>query len=215
MQLAILDLDGTLLDTIEDLGDSVNEVLRARGWPEHSYDTYCYYIGDGMEKLVRRSMPEDARADDAMVAEVLEEYRAAYTRNWNRKTQPFPGILELLAELEERGVRMAVLSNKPHAFTELCVNELLPGAPFEKVYGDREGVPRKPDPGAALAIAEDLGVDPKDTVFVGDTDVDIRTGVGAGMPSIGVLWGFRDEEELRKAGATHIVSEPAEIAALV
>ncbi len=209
--LVIFDLDGTLLDTIEDLGDSVNEVLRARGWPEHHYDVYCTYIGDGMELLVRRSMPAVAAADEALVAEVLAEYRAAYGRNWNHKSRPYPGVVELLATLAERGIKFAVLSNKPQEFTERCVAQLLPGAPFEKVYGDRPGVPRKPDPGAALSIASDLGIDPSQTMFVGDTDVDIRTGAGAGMRAIGVLWGFRDEAELRAAGAEHIVSTPEEI----
>jgi phosphoglycolate phosphatase len=215
IDLAIFDLDGTLLDTIEDLGDSVNEVLRARDWPEHGYDEYCYHIGDGMELLVRRSMPEKAATDDALVAEVLAEYRAAYGRNWNNKSKPYAGIVELLATLSGQGIRLAVLSNKPHEFTEQCVTELLPGAPFEKVYGDREGIPRKPDPGAALSICADLGVDPARTMFVGDTDVDIRTGAGAGMVAVGVLWGFRGEDELRAAGAVHIVKEVGEIEGLV
>lgn len=215
IDLVIFDLDGTLLDTIEDLGDSVNEVLRARGWPEHAYDVYCRHIGDGMELLVRRSMPPGATADEALVVEVLAEYRAAYGRNWNNKSRPYPGVVELLAALVEQGIKLAVLSNKPHEFTGRCVAELLPGAPFEKVYGDRQGVPRKPDPGAALSIATDLGVVPARTMFVGDTDVDIRTGAGAGMRAVGVLWGFRDEAELRAAGAAHIVAEPGEITGLL
>ncbi len=215
VDLAIFDLDGTLLDTIEDLGDSVNEVLRARGWPEHGYGRYRLFIGDGMELLVRRSMPEGAAADAALVAEVLDEYRAAYGRNWNRKSRPYPGIVELLATLRGRGIRLAVLSNKPHAFTESCVAELLPGMPFERVYGERGGVPRKPDPGAALAIAEELGVAPGRAMFVGDTDVDVRTGSGAGMVTVGVLWGFRGEDELRAAGAGHLVSHPGEILDIV
>ncbi len=214
MELIIFDLDGTLLDTIEDLGDSVNEVLRARGLPEHGYAEYCHLIGDGMEMLVRRSLPE-AQRDDATVAAVLEEYRAAYGRNWAKKSRPYPGVPELLDTLQSRGVPMAVLSNKPQAFTELCVSQLLPGRPFSPVFGQREGVPRKPDPAAALEIAQIRGADPARTLFVGDTNVDIATGARAGMVPVGVLWGFRDEAELRAAGARHLIAEPAELLALI
>ena len=215
IDLVIFDLDGTLLDTIEDLGDSVNEVLSKRGLAEHSYCDYRDYIGDGMEMLIRRSLPTELASDPEFLAAVLEDYQAAYGRNWNNKSRPYDGIPDCLGNLIENGVQLAVLSNKPHHFTRLCVAQLLPGVPFVEVCGDRDGVPRKPDPGAALAIAAGLGIAAGRTMFVGDTNVDITTGLAAGMLAVGVLWGFRGEEELRSAGARHVVTCPDEIARLI
>jgi phosphoglycolate phosphatase len=215
IDLVIFDLDGTLLDTIEDLGDSVNEVLRKRKLPEHSYCDYRDYIGDGMEMLIRRSLPAQLASDPEFLATVLEDYQAAYGRNWNNKSRPYEGIADCLENLSQNGVKLAVLSNKPHHFTRLCVAQLLPGIHFEEVCGDRDGVPRKPDPGGALAIAAVLGITAGRTMFVGDTDVDISTGLGAGMLAVGVLWGFRGEDELRRAGARHVVARPDEIVSLI
>jgi phosphoglycolate phosphatase len=214
IDLVIFDLDGTLLDTIEDLGDSVNEVLRCREFPEHSYEDYREYIGDGMEMLIRRALPAGPASDPEMFAAVLGDYQAAYGRNWNNKSRPYEGILECLENLSSRGVKLAVLSNKPDHFTRLCVSELLPGNAFFEVCGDREGIARKPDPGGALAIAGELGVSAGRTLFAGDTDVDITTALRAGMIPVGVLWGFRGEDELRDAGALHLVNHPDEIVSL-
>ena len=215
IDLVIFDLDGTLLDTIEDLGDSVNEVLRSRRLPEHSYDDYREYIGDGMEMLIRRSLPGELAADHGELAAVLGDYQAAYGRNWNNKSRPYEGIPECLESLNRQGVKLAVLSNKPDHFTKLCVSELLSGTAFAEVSGDRDGIPRKPDPGGALAIAGELGIAAGRTLFAGDTNVDITTAVGAGMVPVGVLWGFRGEDELRKAGARHLVTHPDEIVRLI
>ncbi|MCP4847741.1 MAG: HAD family hydrolase [Verrucomicrobiaceae bacterium] len=214
IDLVIFDLDGTLLDTIEDLGDSVNEVLRSRQLPEHSYNDYREYIGDGMEMLIRRALPTEFASDPEVFSAVLEDYQAAYGRNWNNKSGPYEGIPECLESLSRQGVKLAVLSNKPHHFTRLCVSELLPGIAFAEVCGDREGIARKPDPGGALAIADELGAASDRTLFAGDTDVDIFTAVGAGMVPVGVLWGFRSENELREAGARHLVAHPDEIVSL-
>ncbi len=214
-KLVIFDLDGTLLDTIEDLGDSVNEVLKARKLPEHSYRDYRRFIGDGMEMLIRRAMPAELASDVGLVAELLEDYQAAYGRNWNKKSRPYEGINECLEQLSLKGVPFAVLSNKPDHFTRLCVSELLPGVDFVVVYGDRAGIARKPDPAGALAIAGQVGVAPEQTVFVGDSNVDIATAVQAEMLPVGVLWGFRGEDELRAAGAQHLVSKPHEIVDLI
>jgi len=214
-ELVIFDLDGTLLDTIEDLGDSVNEVLKARKLPEHSYRDYRSFIGDGMEMLIRRALPAELASDIGLVAEVLDDYQAAYGRNWNKKSRPYEGITECLEQLSQKGLPFAVLSNKPDHFTRLCVSELLPGVDFVVVYGDRVGIARKPDPAGALAIAGQVGVAPEQTVFVGDSNVDITTAVQAGMLPVGVLWGFRGEDELRAAGALHLVSKPHEIVGLI
>jgi phosphoglycolate phosphatase len=211
IELVIFDLDGTLLDTIEDLGDSVNEVLRRRQFPEHSYHDYREYIGDGMEMLIRRALPREVASDPEAVSEVLADYQVAYGRNWNNKSRPYDGIPECLDRLTQKGLRLAVLSNKPDHFTRLCVSELLPDIDFTMVCGDREGIARKPDPGGALAIAGQIGVDAERTLFAGDSNVDITTAVRAGMVPVGVLWGFRAEDELRAAGALHLVSKPDEI----
>ena len=134
IKLVIFDLDGTLLDTIEDLGDSVNEVLSSRGYPEHSYDDYCLYIGDGMEKLIRRSIPDDLRNDELLVKGVLEDYKEAYTRNWKKKSKPYDGIMECLDDLKTHQIASAVLSNKPHNFTELCVESLIGNEPVSYTH---------------------------------------------------------------------------------
>ena len=207
----IFDLDGTLLDTIEDLGDSVNEVLSSRGYPEHSYDDYCLYIGDGMEKLIRRSIPDDLRNDELLVKGVLEDYKEAYTRNWKKKSKPYDGIMECLDDLKTHQIASAVLSNKPHNFTELCVESLIGNEHFISILGQRNGVNKKPSPDGAIEICNDVNVDPSDVIFIGDTNVDILTGVAAGMTTMGVLWGFRKEEELREAGADYIINHPNQI----
>ena len=211
IKLVIFDLDGTLLDTIEDLGDSVNEVLSSRGYPEHSYDDYCLYIGDGMEKLIRRSIPDDLRNDELLVKGVLEDYKEAYTRNWKKKSKPYDGIMECLDDLKTHQIASAVLSNKPHNFTELCVESLIGNEHFISILGQRDSVNKKPSPDGAIEICNDVNVDPSDVIFIGDTNVDILTGVAAGMTTMGVLWGFRKEEELRQAGADYIISHPNQI----
>ena len=211
----IFDLDGTLLDTIEDLGDSVNEVLAAREYPTHSYEEYCFFIGDGMENLIKRSLPNECLTDEGLIEEVLIDYREAYTRNWNKKSRPYEGIMECLDSLRSRNIVSAVLSNKPHHFTEMCVAELIGNQHFDIVLGQREGVRKKPSPDAAFEICNTIEVDPKDVVFVGDTNVDIVTGIAAGMKTIGVLWGFREESELREAGAQYIVDKPNQILEII
>ena len=211
IKLVIFDLDGTLLDTIEDLGDSVNEVLSSRDFPEHTYDQYCLFIGDGMEKLIQRSIPRECLDDKLLVGKILNDYREAYSRNWNKKSKPYQGVMNLLNQLKMRDVKSSVLSNKPHQFTELCVEELIGNKYFEMVLGQREGVKKKPSPEGAIEICHSLNIDPEETLFIGDTNVDIATGIAAGMKTIGVLWGFREEKELREAGAHYIIDRPDQV----
>lgn len=207
----IFDLDGTLLDTIDDLADSMNHVLAANGLPEHPVEAYFQFIGNGMAKLVERALPEAIRADSARVVELTEAYRLAYEGRWNRKSKPYAGIPRLLDALAASGVPMAVCSNKPDAFTQKCIAHLLPRWEFACVLGQTDAFPRKPDPGSALHIAGRLGVAPADAWFVGDSGVDMLTARAAGMRAIGVLWGFRSEAELRENGAGHIVATPEEL----
>jgi len=209
-QAAIFDLDGTLIDSLADLGDAVNRVLARRGFATHPGDAYRMFVGDGAAVLMRRALPPEAR-DAATHQECLQAFLQDYGRNWNVKTRPYPGIGPLLDELAGRGLKLAVFSNKPDFATQDCVAALLPSWSFDMVLGQREGRPPKPDPAGALDIARHLEVAPGQTMFVGDSAVDVRTALAAGMLSVGACWGFRGSGELRAAGARVLIEHPAEL----
>ncbi|HHE74477.1 MAG TPA: HAD family hydrolase, partial [Desulfobacteraceae bacterium] len=156
-QAAIFDLDGTLLDTLEDIADSINRVLRARGFPTHKTEAYRFFVGDGSQMLVKRSLPENERSDES-VARYLNAFKNDYANTWDVKTKPYEGIPELLDCLAKKGVRTAVCSNKPHAFTILCVEKLLNNWHFDKIIGQSSRHPKKPAPDSALGIARDMGI---------------------------------------------------------
>ncbi len=206
----IFDLDGTLLDTIEDLGDSTNSMLEKHGYPVHDLKAYKYFVGNGMRNLVLRALPEDKR-DNISVDQGLIEMQSEYAKRWADKTRPYPGIPALLDALTEKGVKLAVLSNKLDRFSNDIVKKLLPDWSFYPVYGEREGVPIKPDPAGALEIARILGISPEEFLYLGDTGIDMKTAVSAGMCAIGVLWGFRTAEELVKNGANMLIADPLEV----
>ncbi len=207
---ALFDLDGTLLDTLEDLADSMNQTLAALQLPQHPVEAYRTYVGDGIEQLVLRAAPTTAQ-NDALRRLILEGMREEYGRRWANKSRPYPGIPELLDALRTRDIPMAVLSNKPHNFTELCVAELLPQWRFDVVFGLREDVPRKPDPAGALRVAEQMAVAPHDFVYLGDTDTDMQTANRAGMDAVGALWGFRSADELKAHGAKTLIEHPMQL----
>jgi phosphoglycolate phosphatase len=208
----IFDLDGTLLDTIEDIAGAMNAILEGRGLPPHDIEAYKTLVGDGIEAMVHRALAPNPPGDDE-VARIIRDYRKAYDLAWRDHSRPFPGIPGLLASLARRGVKTAVLSNKSDVFTQAMVSELLAGFRFDVVRGSLPGVALKPDPAPALAIAADLGVRPADCLFLGDTNVDMRTAVAAGMRPIGALWGFRTARELRESGAAALIASPAELLA--
>lgn len=210
----IFDLDGTLLDTLDDLADSANEALEAQGFPVHAVDRYRTFVGDGMITLMERILPETARAPE-QVAALLARYRAAYDARWKLKSRPYPGITALLKELAARGIPMTVLSNKPQAYTEIVMAHFLPDYPFQIIFGQRDAVPHKPHPAGALEIAGKLHLAPSQVFFVGDTSTDMDTATAAGMIPVGVLWGFRQEAELRAHGARHLIAAPEELLALL
>ncbi len=214
MQAILFDLDGTLLDTLDDLASSMNAVLTARGLPLHDNESYKYFVGDGVENLVLRSLPKELRREP-MLSECIAEMRAEYSRRWNHSSRPYQGIPELLAALTSRGMSTAVLSNKPQPMTDLCVTNLLAGHNFAAVRGARPGVAKKPDPAAALEIASEVGVAPANWLYVGDTATDMKTAVAAGMRPIGVLWGFRDAAELCDGGAESLIARPSELLELL
>jgi len=206
----LFDLDGTLLDTLADLADSMNAVLCAQDYPVHAIDAYRYFIGDGIENLVRRALPESAR-DEESVARGKAAMDGEYNQRWNAKSRPYAGVPDLLDELAHLQVPMAILSNKPEPFTLLAVNELLSSWTFAPVRGARPDTPRKPDPAAALAVAAELDVAPADCLYLGDTDTDMKTAVRAGMCALGATWGFRSGEELLRTGAQKLLDEPLEL----
>lgn len=210
----VFDLDGTLLNTLEDLADSMNQALRALGFPAHPVAAYRYLVGDGMEALARRALPEPAR-DQETVARAMAALRQEYGRRWDCKTRPYPGVPHLLEALQSRHLRLAVLSNKPDDFTRLTVERLLAPGRFDQVRGARPGVPTKPDPAGALKLAAQLGAAPAACLYLGDTSIDMQTARRAGMRAVGALWGFRDREELEAGGAQALIERPEELLALV
>lgn len=206
-RLIIFDLDGTLLDTIGDLAVACNAVLAARGLPQHTYEQYRRFVGNGIMRLVERVLPEALRTPDT-VAAVRADFVKYYTEHIDIHTVPYRGIPELLAQLVRRDIRLAVASNKFQAGTEKLIRRFFPDISFAAVLGQREGVPLKPDPTVAEEILAATGVARARTLFVGDSGVDMLTAAAAGIRSAGVTWGFRDRAELLEAGAWRIVDRP-------
>lgn len=209
----IFDLDGTLLDTLQDLATAANVVLARHGWPGHPLAAYRFFIGDGLTKLAERVLPAAVRQPET-IREIAAALRQEYHRRCLATTRPYPGILPMLSELQQLGSALAVLSNKPDDLTRLLVDHFLPEIHFQVIQGAREGVPLKPDPAAALGIAQALQLPPERLMLVGDSANDLLTARRAGMIPVGVLWGFRPEAELRAAGACHLVATPADLVRL-
>jgi phosphoglycolate phosphatase len=188
----------------------MNAALARLGFPTHPVDAYRYFVGDGSDTLVRRALPV-GRADAKTVKKCHEASMAEYARRWAEHTRPYPGIPELLHELNRRRIMKAVLSNKRDDFTRLTVAKLLPGFSFDVVRGARPSTPVKPDPTAALQIAEELHVPPEQFLYFGDTNTDMQTAVAAGMYPAGVLWGFRTADELTASGAKVLLKSPHDV----
>lgn len=208
------DCDGTLLDTIADLAAAGNHVCEEHGWPTFSVDEYKLKVGNGQRVLVTRFMPAELAGNETLVEETYQEFCAYYAAHKEDRTAPYPGIADTLKALAARGVRMGVLTNKNQAESEELVaryfGDLLP-----VVQGRTDDLPAKPEPPMTRALMQRLGADPRATLMVGDTKVDIACGTNVGIATCGVLWGFRDRVELEAAGADSIVERPEEIAALV
>jgi phosphoglycolate phosphatase len=205
----LLDMDGTLLYTLEDIRDSVNSVLADRGLGPFGLEGYRRGVGSGVRVLLERLLGDEAgKIDmDALVREVRRRYAA-----WgNRKTRPYEGIPELLDAVSGAGIPMAIVTNKPQDAAKKCVKELLDIWGFEAVVGAEAGFPLKPDPAGSLHAAAAMGADPGRVLYLGDSGVDMRTARAAGMVPVGALWGFRDRETLIREGAGHLVSEPSEV----
>ena len=210
----IFDLDGTLLDTLEDLADSSNRVLAANQFPVHPVDSYRYFVGDGLLTLVERILPVDARTPE-IIRQMAVEFKADYGQNWNVKSGMYQGIDIMLNGLQQAGLILSVLSNKPHDFTCICVQQMLAEWSFDPVLGAREDVAKKPDPAGAIEIAGQLQLDPAEILYLGDTATDMQTATSAGMYPVGALWGFRTADELLENGAAKVISEPAQLLDLI
>lgn len=207
----VFDLDGTLIDSLEDLADSVNETLVTYGFPTHDVDLYRFKVGNGSKKLIERSLPKELAADADLVSEVLFKYKACYEKNLLKKTRPYAGILTMLSRLKEMGVPMAICTNKHQSAADALVETLFPAGTFTEVIGDRADLPRKPDPKKVLLLAKNMGVAPADVAYFGDSSVDMDTAKNAGALAIGVTWGFRPREELEEHGARLLLDMPAEL----
>lgn len=214
MKAFIFDLDGTLINSLADIAEAVNRALDERGFPRHDPRVFPQFIGEGVHKLVERAVPPEALpAID--IPSMIADYQRHYAGTWRDKTRPYEGIPEVIGALRARGMRTAVLSNKPDHFTRLCCGHFFAEGSFDAVRGASDGVPRKPHPRAGIELAEELGVSPDDCVYVGDSGLDMEFAVNAGMFPLGVLWGFRGEAELREGGAGRLVARPADILSLL
>lgn len=209
-RLAIFDLDGTLLDTVADLANATNQALAKCGYPTHPTEAYYRFVGNGINKLFARALPEEVRTEEN-VLRIRSLFIPYYNEHNADDSRPYPGIVELLSTLQERGMQLAVASNKYQQATAKLVGHFFPDIRFAAVYGQREGVPIKPDPTIVNDILSVAGVSPAETIYIGDSGVDMLTARNASVESIGVTWGFRDEEELRTNGALHIVHRAEEI----
>ena len=208
----IFDLDGTILDTLQDLANSVNHALRTHGYPERTLDEVRGFIGNGIRVLMRRSCPADI--SEAAQEEALATFRVHYDAHCKDFTGPYGGIHDLLAALKERGIRTAVVSNKIEPAVIVLCDEHFPGA-FEYMVGNRPDLAPKPSPDSVNEVIGKMGLDKQDVVYIGDTEVDIQTADNAGIDCIGVDWGFRDGDYLRDLGAKYIVNTPMEVLDIV
>ncbi len=208
----LFDLDGTLLDTLEDLASSMNAALEKNGFPRHPVDRYRHFVGAGMRELARRALPPGT--DEGTLLRLINGMRDEYSRRWADATKLYPGVSAMLDALRGKGIRCSVLSNKSDDFTLMLCHRFLDKWNFEILRGATETVPKKPDPTAALMIAGSMGIDPARFACLGDTGSDMAMAIAAGMYPAGALWGFRDAGELTAAGARVLLERPEDFLGL-
>lgn len=214
MKFILFDLDGTLIDSLQDLANSCNYALQQNGLPTHPLQDYRYLVGQGVNRLLLDAAPEYAKGIQQQ-AKLKHDFNQYYHQHFLDNTRPYPGILPMLSTLRAAGFQMGLLSNKPDAFVSLIVESLSLSPYLDAYAGQQDGIPRKPDPTAVLQMMAQLGASATDTCYVGDSNVDIQTAQNAGIRSIGVSWGFRGHAELEQSGADDIVDTPAQLAALI
>lgn len=212
--LVIFDLDGTLLNTIDDLGNACNHALRSLDFPTHALLSYPLMVGNGITKLIERSLPDEARTPE-IISEARRRFVEYYNDHCCDATVPYPGIPQLVSELNDRNINLAVASNKYDLAVHKIIEHFFPDIPFAAVFGHLEGIPRKPDPSIVFEILTKCPTPKSEVLYIGDSAVDIETARRACVDSVGVTWGFRSESELRKAYADHIISDPDDILSLL
>ena len=213
-KLVIFDLDGTLLDTLEDLAISTNQALAQNGFPQHDTEAYRFFVGNGITKLMERALPEDQR-NEKTVLRVRQDFVDYYSMHNMDYTKPYPGIPELIDDLQKQGLRMAVASNKYQAATGKLIDRYFPAGTFAAVHGQREEIPPKPDPTIVRNILTETGSTSADTLYVGDSSVDMRTAANSGLRSVAVTWGFRPRKELEENGAMFVIDRPEQLLEIV
>lgn len=209
-KLIIFDLDGTLLDTIADLANATNQALAYYGYPTHPIDSFRIFVGNGINKLFERALPENERTTENILR-IRNRFLPFYNEHNADFSQPYKGIETLLADLQAKGIQLGIASNKYQAATEKLVKHYFPNTSFIEVLGQREGIPTKPNPFILSEILKKAGVQAKEALYVGDSDVDMQTGKNAGIESIGVTWGFRPRKELEDMAPLGIIDEPIEL----
>ena len=205
----IFDLDGTILNTIYDLGNSVNETLKKYGQPLHSHEEYKKKIGNGFKDLIKRSFPE--KTEEIILEQALKDFLLIYDKSYMNETKPYDGICTVLKDLMQNGIKIGVNSNKRDDYTNKLVKKFFSDIDFFGVFGERKNIEKKPAPDSALAIADIMNLNPEEIIYIGDSKTDILTGHNAGMDSAGVLWGFREKKEFLDNKADYIISTPYEI----
>lgn len=213
-KLIIFDLDGTLLNTICDLGQAANYALERSGFPIHDLSTYPYFVGNGVGRLLERVLPPENR-DAETISNVRDIFQQYYERHLWDHTEPYPGICDLLETLARRGMKFAVASNKYQAAASALIAHFFPRLPFESVHGMRPGIPAKPDPSVVFNVLRTVPTPKSEVLYVGDSGVDMETARRACVDSVGVTWGFRPVSELRQFFAQHIISTPAALLDLI
>ncbi len=206
----LFDLDGTLLDTLADIAHAVNTALAGLGYAQHPVSAYKYFVGEGIDVLAHRVLPDDKKTPENAAA-CLNAINREYGKGLLVKTRPFSGVVELLQTLAAKKVKTGVITNKPQYLTDRSIAEFFPHIPFAVVLGEQKDRPTKPDPFIAHMALKTIGVAPAQCLYVGDSGIDMQTAVNSGMFGVGVLWGFRPKEELLATGAKKIIAKPDEI----
>jgi len=209
----IFDLDGTLIDSLKDIAICSNIVLKQLNLPTHPIESYNQFVGGGVEILIKNCTPKDISKE--LFSKVVKRFKEVYETNIQNETKPYKGIYQLLEQLKKKNIKIGILSNKPHEFTFKYYDKFFHDIDIKEVHGQKDNIPKKPDPTAAKMISENFDISCEEIIFVGDSDVDMKTAKNSGMIAVGVSWGFRGTKELIENGADFIVKTPQDILKLV
>ena len=196
IKLVLFDLDGTLLNTIDDLSEAVNYAMQLRGFPMHTHDEYMMMVGNGVRNLVKRALPDEHRENDNLIDDALKDFKAYYTEHIDEHTHPYAGMKELLPRLHKKGVLIAVVSNKFQEGTERLIKKFFPDIPFVAILGNRPGFPLKPDPEIVQEVLQKAGIRKEYALMVGDSPTDMKTAANSGIRGIAVSWGYRNMKDI-------------------